>query len=330
MFDAVSAPLGDAALVIAAHGASRCPLEEEPAFRQAEALRKRSLFSRVEAGFWKREPDLKTIVANCAAPRVFIVPFFISGGYFAEKIIPAALGFHLELRREDSRIQLKGRQRLHYCHAIGSHPTMAGVIVARAREAMCSRASALKPGNRQGEPAKNVTAKFHQPLSVQIGHASESSIALGDCPAQYSSLPSLAETALVIAGHGTEKHDSSKEAILDQARRIGDLQLFAEVRAAFLEEAPRIDRILALIEASEVVVVPFFIGEGGHVMEDIPIMLGAKAEEVQNRLREGLPAWQNPGEINDKRIWYAEAVGGEPLLADVILARVLESAQPIP
>lgn len=278
MSQAAASPRSGAALVIAAHGASRCALQEEPACMHANALRARSLFARVEAGFWKREPDLRTVVSHCTESRVFIVPLFISGGYFADRIIPSALGFDPATAADWGRVQCKGSQLLYYSRPVGSHPAMAEVILARAREAL-SR-------------------------DFSIGDA--------------------AKTALVIAGHGTEKHAGSKEAILLQAERIRGRGLFAQVQAAFLEQAPRIDCIQAWIDTPDVVVVPFFIGEGGHVTEDIPVMLGAAEKEVQARLRSGQRAWHNPSEVHGKRIYYAESVGGEPLLADVILARVQE------
>jgi sirohydrochlorin cobaltochelatase len=331
MCHAVSQPLGDAALVIAAHGASRCGIEDEPAFQHAEALRRRSLFGRVEAGFWKREPELRAVLDRCAEPLVYIVPMFISGGYFADRVIPAALGFDLNKGGKDCRTLYKGRQCIRYCHSIGNHPTMARVIVARALEAMNPKPACILSSGKQ---RKDVIDPLQHPFYRLPGEMPENRSEVLDACLSSSCLPAVkaSATALVIAGHGTEKHALSKAAILEQARRIRDLCLFAEVHAAFMEESPRIDQVHALVESANMVVVPFFIGEGGHVTEDIPVMLGATVIEVKKRLGAGLPAWRNPTDLHGKRIWYAEAVGGEPLLADVILARAIESghAGPMP
>jgi sirohydrochlorin cobaltochelatase len=72
--------------------------------------------------------------------------------------------------------------------------------------------------------------------------------------------------------------------------------------------------------------VPFFISDGLHSHEDIPVLLGEPPEVVRERFRQGQPTWRNPTERRGKRVWYAKGVGTEPLLADVILERVRERA----
>ncbi len=72
--------------------------------------------------------------------------------------------------------------------------------------------------------------------------------------------------------------------------------------------------------------VPFFISDGLHSNEDIPVMLGAPKKTVQERLKSGQPTWRNPTERDGKRLWYSPSIGSEPHLADVILERVREVA----
>ena len=74
------------------------------------------------------------------------------------------------------------------------------------------------------------------------------------------------------------------------------------------------------------VVVPFFMSDGLHVTEDIPVLLGEAARVVKERLAQGRPTWRNPTEKHGKRVWYSGSVGTEPGLAEVILDRVRESA----
>jgi sirohydrochlorin cobaltochelatase len=73
------------------------------------------------------------------------------------------------------------------------------------------------------------------------------------------------------------------------------------------------------------VVVPFFISDGMHTQEDIPVLLGEPERAVKERLAAGQPTWRNPTEKRGKRVWYAPAVGTEPHIADVILERVREA-----
>ena len=71
------------------------------------------------------------------------------------------------------------------------------------------------------------------------------------------------------------------------------------------------------------VVVPFFIADGLHSYEDIPVLLGiagesrgaasANAKEVFRR---------NPYRLRGRTLYYASAIGTEPLFADVILDQV--------
>ena len=131
--------------------------------------------------------------------------------------------------------------------------------------------------------------------------------------------PKPAETSLFIAGHGTERSTQSRLAIEQQVAAIRALKLFAEVQPCFMEEAPRIADIPTLALAKHVVVVPFFISDGLHVAEDIPVLLGEPAAVIQKRLAVGQPTWRNPTEKRGKLIWYAPAVGSDPGIAEVIV-----------
>jgi sirohydrochlorin cobaltochelatase len=93
-----------------------------------------------------------------------------------------------------------------------------------------------------------------------------------------------------------------------------------------MEEEPRIGDCWRLAAARNIVVAPFFISDGLHSFEDIPVMLGAPRAVVRERLELGRPAWRNPTEREGRRLWYAASVGSEPLMADIILERARESA----
>lgn len=131
--------------------------------------------------------------------------------------------------------------------------------------------------------------------------------------------PKPAETSLFIAGHGTERNAQSRLAIEQQVELIRALKRFTEVQPCFMEEAPQIADIPTIAIARHVVVVPFFISDGLHVTEDIPVLLGEPEAVVRKRLTAGLPTWRNPTEKHGKLIWYAPAVGSDPGIAEVIL-----------
>ena len=95
--------------------------------------------------------------------------------------------------------------------------------------------------------------------------------------------------------------------------------------SVFMEEQPRIGDCYKLALARNIVMVPFFISDGLHSYEDIPVMLGESEKIVQKRLREGQPTWRNPTEKNGKLLWYTPSIGNEPHIPEVILQRVREA-----
>lgn len=139
--------------------------------------------------------------------------------------------------------------------------------------------------------------------------------------------PALAETALFIAGHGADRSDTSRQNLDRQVEILRARNPFAEVHGVFLEDAPRLEECYALGRAGNFVIVPFFISDGLHTMEDFPVRLGDPRELVQARLQSGRATWRNPAEKHGKRVWLARCLGSEPLVADLILDRVRESSQ---
>src|SRR5262249_31554165 len=127
-----------------------------------------------------------------------------------------------------------------------------------------------------------------------------------------------------IAGHGTTKNENSSRAIERQVELIRGRNLYPEVHALFLEEEPRVADWHRMTPAKNVVIVPFFISDGMHSREEIPVLLGESKSVVQLRLKNDQPTWRNPTEKHGKRVWYTAAVGSDPRVADVILERVRE------
>ena len=285
----------DAALVLLGHGTTLNAGSEVPVFQHAAALRARGCFAAVREAFWKQEPRLAEVVSSLDAPRVFIAPLFISEGYFSERLIPQALGLREAGEGGFCRVRRKGGQTFFYCKPVGTHESMTGALLARAREV------------------------------VESGRNSESASRLG---IQVRGTDSFAfkETTLFVAGHGTPRDPNSRRAIERQVELIRAMEFYADVQGVFLEEEPRIRRCWELAATRRVVVAPFFISEGLHVQEDLPVMLGEAEDEVRRRSREGRPLWRNPTGRDGKLVWLARSVGTEPELAGVVLERVREAA----
>ena len=138
--------------------------------------------------------------------------------------------------------------------------------------------------------------------------------------------PKPNETALFIAGHGTGNNENSRKAIERQVELIRGMNIYAEVYPSFMEEEPKIGECYAMAKAPNIVMVPFFISDGLHSYEDIPMMLGEPERLVRSRLAAGQPTWRNPTERKDKLVWYSPSIGNEAHIPDVILQRVREAA----
>jgi len=127
----------DATLVLIGHGSTLNAESAEPTYQHAEEIRRRGIFSQVLEAFWKQEPSIAGVLRGAFTPRVFAVPLFISEGYFTEQVIPRELGLVAEgsgFQRVQAREQNGRTQALFYCEPIGTHESMTGVLLARARK----------------------------------------------------------------------------------------------------------------------------------------------------------------------------------------------------
>lgn len=124
----------DAALVLVGHGATLNPDSSAPTLQHADELLQRNIFAQVLPCFWKEEPYIYGALRGVFARRVFIVPIFISEGYFTEQVIPREMGFCRNDEPALERKQTRGDQTFHYCGPVGTHDSMTEVIVARAKD----------------------------------------------------------------------------------------------------------------------------------------------------------------------------------------------------
>lgn len=124
----------DAALVLIGHGSTLNAESAAPTCQHADELRRRNVFAQVQEAFWKQEPYIWQVLRGVFAPRVFIVPLFISEGYFTEEVIPRELGFRSRDQEVFPRTMQRGSQTLHYCGPVGTHDSMTAVLLARAKE----------------------------------------------------------------------------------------------------------------------------------------------------------------------------------------------------
>jgi len=252
------------ALVVVGHGSTLNPDSSAPTHAHARTIRERGCFGEVVSCFWKEEPSMRDVLRTVDAEEVYVVPAFISEGYFTRTVIPREL-------RLEGPITRVGNKTVRYCDPVGSHPGMTEVILRRARE--------VAPQVREQE------------------------------------------ASLLIVGHGTDLNDNSARAAKEQAQWIAARTAYAAVLSTYMEEEPLISRWADLTETPHVIVVPFFIADGLHSYQDIPVLLGIESEPVDPASLRTVFR-RNPYRIRGRELYYASAVGTEPLLADVILDQV--------
>src|SRR3982751_5412022 len=121
----------NAALLVVAHGSTVNPDSSAPTLAHAAEIRRQNMFTKVECAFWKEEPSLRDAVFLFepeSIREVYVVPNFISEGYFTQTVVPREL-----LLNGPTTKRLSG-QTWNYCEPVGNHPMMTELLLNRARE----------------------------------------------------------------------------------------------------------------------------------------------------------------------------------------------------
>jgi len=299
----------DAAVVLIGHGSSKNDRSGEAVYQQAKELRRRKIFGEVREAFWKQEPKLLEVAKGLVACRVFFVPMFVSEGYFSGGVIPKALGFdltHCRRRRQETLTSVSpgdadwiGKSGAALPHDKIESPDVVSYNKAKEKS---------ESPHRRGTGQAVVSYKewfYCRPVGTHEGMTkvllSRAREVVKRFP--FPRAPKEAEITLFVAGHGTEQDENSRKSIERQAELIRAKKVYAAVEAVFLEEKPKVSRCYELAKTKNIVIVPFFIGEGMHVQEDIPILLGEVERVVKKRLQEGKAPWRNPTERKGKLVW---------------------------
>jgi sirohydrochlorin cobaltochelatase len=119
----------ESALLIVGHGSTVNPDSSVPTLAHAAEIRRRKFYVDVGCAFWKEEPSLRDALSMFPDAReVYVVPNFISEGYFTQTVIPR----ELEL---NGRITKRANGQLwKYCEPVGNHSMMTDLLLQRARE----------------------------------------------------------------------------------------------------------------------------------------------------------------------------------------------------
>ena len=222
-------------LVIVAHGSHLNPDSATPTHTHADTVRATGAFDEVRTGFWKEQPSLREVLRTTHGDDIYVVPLFISEGYFTERVIPRELrleGWEPELWNSDgisadtaTLVASDIDTEVHYCGPVGTHEAMTDVLVRRAESVT-------------GDP--------------EVGNG----------------------FGFAVVGHGTERNENSAKAIEYHTERLRETGRFDEVKALFMDEEPEVDDVADHFDSEDIIVVPLFIADGFHTQEDIPEDMG--------------------------------------------------------
>ena len=292
----------DSGLLIVAHGSTVNPDSSAPTLAHAVEIRHRKVFTDVECAFWKEEPSLRDalfLFAPDSIREIYVVPNFISEGYFTQTVVPRELELDGPItRRSDGQIWK-------YCEPVGNHPLMTELLLKRARD-----------------------------IAPEVDPA---------------------DTSLLIVAHGTDLNENSAVAAKREAEKIRALGKYAAVLNVYMEEPPLVSEWRELTETPNVIVVPFFISDGLHSYEDIPVLVGiadghpersgAKskdpAELLGGSIAGSLDFARNdvrtatkrsifrakPYSIDGRSLFYAASIGTDPGVVDIIIEQANAAAK---
>src|SRR5882762_10459831 len=249
------------AVLVVAHGSTVNPDSSAPTLAHAAEIRRRNIFANVECAFWKEEPSLRDalfLFDPQLVREVYVVPNFISEGYFTQTVVPRELELNSQITKRSNG------QLWKYCEPAGNHPMMTDLLLQRARQ--------VAPG-----------------------------------------IDAL-QTTLVIVAHGTDLNENSAVAAKREAEKIRTLGKYAAVLNAYMEEPPLVSDWQKLTGTPNVVVVPFFISDGLHSYQDIPVLLGITDERSASALNaaRGEVFRRHPYNIDGRSLFYAPSIGTDP------------------
>jgi sirohydrochlorin cobaltochelatase len=124
-------PPGRRALVLLGHGTDLNKSSSGVIYLNAERIRERGLYDLVEVGFLDQDPEIGAVVENVETENVVLIPVFIAEGWHTRETIPQDLGLTGEVT---VKATAGGEKTIFYGAPVGTHPSMAALIAARARE----------------------------------------------------------------------------------------------------------------------------------------------------------------------------------------------------
>jgi len=196
----------------------------------------------VRAGFWKESPSFQEVFHGLQAREAIVVPWFLTRGYFVEKV----------LAEQFSNTPVPTR----ISDPIGARAEIVDLVRARAE--------------RLARAQFKFKFKFKRAIEGLLGIARPEEDGRWEMGDGFK----FEEMSLLLASHGTPLHKGSRlaaDGLAEELKKDG----YKISRAMFLEEEPKIaDWRQVAAPEGPVMVLPHFLAGGLHGSEDVPGLLG--------------------------------------------------------
>jgi sirohydrochlorin cobaltochelatase len=265
-----------------AHGSTVNPDSSAPTLAHAAKIRDRRIFAEVECAFWKEEPSLRDAIFLFdpeSIREVYVVPNFISEGYFTQTVVPRELELNSQTtKRPDGQVWK-------YCDPVGNHPMMTDLLLRRAQE--------IAPGIPESETTLLIAAHgtdLNENSAVAAKREAEKIQALG----RY---------AAVLNVYMEEPPLVSDWKKLTKTRNVVVVPFFISDGLHSYEDIPR---LLGIVHDPAAESLGNFRGSGGPTRGDVTTTM----RSVFRR---------DPYAIENRSLFYAPSIGTDYGFADLII-----------
>lgn len=258
---------------------------------QAKMLRSCAIFEEVREAFWKVEPGIDTVLASIRSENIFVVPFFLSEGYFTREVLPSFLGIH------GTRGQKLGKSLL-YTRPVGVHPKIDEIIDSRLMTILGCETPPIPAqtclfvaghGTNNNANSSRLVERQAARIAQRGQFAQVRAIFLDQSPyiKDWRELTSCKQIALLpyFLSNGLHVTEDIPELLgFADDPEVGDFNLVPEVKPSYNEQ-------------TGVVEFPPFIMKKR--------IFGQKALVITT--------------VEDRRIWYTRSLGEDPMITNIIL-----------
>jgi len=292
-------PKDKTALLIVAHGSTVNPDSSAPTLAHAAEIRRQKMFAAVECAFWKEEPSLRDALFLFdpeSVREVFVVPNFISEGYFTQTVVPRELELNGPITKRSNG------QIWRYCEPVGNHPLMTELLLKRAHE--------IAPDAAPAQTSMLIVAHgtdLNENSAVAAKREAEKIRALG-------------KYAVVLNVYMEEQPFVSDWCKLTTTPNVVVVPFFISDGLHSYEDIPRLLGIASRhpegseAESKDPAKVP--LGSATGSLDSVRDDDASYGREIFRR---------NPYAIDGRKLFYAPSIGTDPGFADIILEQAFSA-----